>query len=258
MVLTADYHTHTVFSHGKGTIQDNAEIAKSLGLKQVGITDHGFSHPAFGLRNSKLPKMRKLCDDASKQLGIDVLLGIESNLVCESGKTDLKEKNYDYFDIYLAGIHKFIMYKPKTVFTVGLPSVFYSTLNFEKVPGRLIKSTTKALVNTVKNNPVDVITHLNFCSYSDPVEVAKVCADYGTYLEISSKKVHLTDEEIIKILDTGVNFVISSDAHLPSRVGEVKLATECIKRLNIPLERIHNINGKIPDFRFKKFKEKSL
>ena len=42
MILTADYHTHTVFSHGKGQIIDNANVAKLKGLKEVGISDHGF------------------------------------------------------------------------------------------------------------------------------------------------------------------------------------------------------------------------
>ena len=50
MKLTADYHTHTPYSHGKGTVDENAARAKALGLKQLGITDHGFAQLAFGLR----------------------------------------------------------------------------------------------------------------------------------------------------------------------------------------------------------------
>ena len=56
MILTGDYHTHTKFSHGKGTIYDNALMAKKIGLKEIGISDHGFSHPAFGLRKRYLKK----------------------------------------------------------------------------------------------------------------------------------------------------------------------------------------------------------
>ena len=39
--MTFDYHTHTIFSHGKGTIADNVEAARSKGLKGIAITDHG-------------------------------------------------------------------------------------------------------------------------------------------------------------------------------------------------------------------------
>jgi putative hydrolase len=108
----------------------------------------------------------------------------------------------------------------------------------------------------VKNNPVDVITHLNFCCYADAVEVAKACADYGTYLELNAKKVHLKDEELYKILQTGVKFVISSDAHIADRVGEISLVEKMLDRVNVPEDRIANINGKLPEFRFKAFKER--
>ena len=50
MKINFDLHTHTVYSHGKGTIAENAATAKEKGLYGIGITDHGFSHPAFGMR----------------------------------------------------------------------------------------------------------------------------------------------------------------------------------------------------------------
>ena len=115
MVLSSDYHTHTVFSHGKGEIIDNALVAKEKGLKEVGISDHGFSHPAFGLTVRKTPKMRALCDEATKETGVKVLLGIESNIIGTDGTVDLKPKMYDYFDIFLAGIHKFVIYKLNSI-----------------------------------------------------------------------------------------------------------------------------------------------
>ena len=35
MILTADYHTHTPYSHGKNTVFENVARAKELGLKSV-------------------------------------------------------------------------------------------------------------------------------------------------------------------------------------------------------------------------------
>jgi putative hydrolase len=86
------------------------------------------------------------------------------------------------------------------------------------------------------------------------VEVAKAAADYGTYIELNAKKVHLTDEEIYNLLKTDVNFLISSDAHSPNRVGEISLVEKMIERTNFPQSRIHNINGKLPKMRFAQFK----
>lgn len=254
MVLTADYHTHTPFSHGKGTIMENAIEAKSKGLKELGITDHGFAHPAFGLRNYKLPKMKVQCQNASEQTGVKVLLGIESNIIGTDGTVDLKPKNYDNFDLFVAGIHKFVLYKFKSIFSLATPNLLHSYFKRLPISNRLKKENTRAFVNVIKNNPVDIISHLNFCSFADSVEVAKVARDYGTYIELNSKKTHLSDEEILKISETGVKFLINSDAHTSDRVGEISLIENTLKRINLDKSTIANIDGRLPDFRFQKFK----
>ena len=255
MILTADYHTHTTYSHGKGGVIDNAISAKEKGLIELGITDHGFSHPAFGLRKRKISSYLQDCKNATTQTGVKVLVGIESNITSTNGGVDLKPNMYDKFDIFLAGIHKFIMYKFASWFSLSIPNLFCSTLKMDKVPKSLIKSNTKAFVEVIKKNPVDIITHLNFCCFADVVEVAKVAADYGTYLELSSKKIHFSDEEFYKVCKTGVNFVISSDAHSPNRVAEISLIEQTLNRIDFPLDRIKNIDGRLPDFRFNAFKE---
>lgn len=256
MVLNGDYHTHTIFSHGKGKIIDNALSAKDAGLSQVAISDHGFAHSAFGIKRSKIPTMRKLCDKASLETGVKVLLGVESNIIGVDGATDFTSKYYDNFDVYLAGVHKFVLYKPISLATTFCWDTLLSYFKDPIVSKGVKERTTRSYINVIKNNPVDAITHLNFCCFSDAVEVAKCASDYGTYIELNSKKVHLTDEELNDIIaKTKARFIISSDAHTPNRVGEISLVEKMIKRLNFPLDRIDNIDGKIPDFRFKRFKE---
>ena len=255
MILSSDYHTHTVFSHGKGKIIDNAIAAKSAGLKEVGISDHGFSHPAFGLTKRKVPKMRALVDQATNDTGVKVLLGIESNIIGTDGTVDLKPAAYDNFDIFLAGIHKFVLYKFKSIFSLAIPDLFHTYLKSENIPKSVRKENTKTFINVIKNNPVDVITHLNFCCFAEAEEVAKAAADYGTYIELNAKKVHLSDEELEKVLKTDVKFVVSSDAHSPQRVGEISLVEDMVKRLNFPTDRIMNIDGRLPQMRFRSFKE---
>lgn len=256
MQLSADYHTHTVFSHGKGDIKDNAAVAAEKGLLEIAISDHGFAHPVFGLSKRKLPVMQEKIKEAKDQTGVNVLLGIESNIIGTDGTTDLKPSLYDYFDSFSAGFHKFVAYKFGTFFSTFVPNFINSSvLKKETVSKSLINRNTKTYINVIKNNPVDVITHLNFCCYSDAAEVAKAAADYGTYIELNAKKVHLSDDEIYEVLKTDVKFVIGSDAHTPDRVGEISLVEKMIERLDFPTDRIMNIDGRLPDFRFKKFRE---
>ena len=256
MILTADYHTHTVFSHGKGDIIDNATAAKEKGLKEIGITDHGFAHPAFGLRKRKLPIMREKIIQAQKECGVKILLGIESNITGEDGSVDLKPELYDKFDLFLAGFHKFVKFKIGTFFKLFTPNMFTAYLKKDKPSESLIKENTKTFINVIKNNPVDVITHLNFFCFANAEEVAKCAADYGTYIELNAKKTHLSDEELSAIDKTGVKYVISSDAHTPSRVGEISLVENTLKRVSIDTSRIDNIDGRLPAFRFAEYKRK--
>ena len=256
MILTGDYHTHSPYSHGKNTIAENAARAKEIGLKQLGISDHGFSHITYGVRRRQIAKYREECAAAAKEYDLDVLVGIEANICGVDGQTDLKESDYDNFDIFLCGKHVFVCY-------AGLGNLFgYGVKNLllgkeGKNPSKkLLERNTKAYINTIKNNPIDAVTHLNYCCPSMALEVAKCAADYGTYIELNSKKTHLTDEELNEIVaKTSARFIIDSDAHSADRVGEIKLVEEQLERLDFPMDRIDNIDGRYPTFRFAEYKK---
>ena len=103
---------------------------------------------------------------------------------------------------------------------------------------------------------MDIISHLGYKCPADYIEVAKCAADYGTYIEINTKKTHLSDEVWQEIADkTSARFVIDSDAHTADRVGDVRIAEELLSRVNFPQERIDNIDGRTPVFRFQAYKK---
>ena len=254
MILTADYHTHTPYSHGKDTVLENASAAKKLGLKEIGITDHGFNHILFGLKRKNLPDLRKEIDEAKKLTGVNVLLGMESNLTSNDGSTDMLESDLEHFDLYLCGIQEVLKYKSfSDMYNIMLKN--YTAYKLGKKPSqKIIDNTTKAYINAIKNNPIDILTHINYKCYCNLEEVAKCCADYGTYIEINTKKRHISAEELNLMASTGVRFVIDSDAHSADRVGDTKIAEEMLAEASVPLEQIDNIDGRLPDFRFKEYK----
>lgn len=253
MEIIADYHTHTTYSHGTGSVFENMLKAKELGIKEIAISDHGFAHPFFGLKKSALSSLRTDCEIASADTGVNVLVGIESNLISENGDTDLTEDLYDKFDVFLAGIHVCVKYKSFAAFSkLGVTSPFLYKVHGE--PSEKLKAfTTKAYINAIEKNPIDAITHLDYRAFASVREVADCCRINGTYVEINTKKTHMTDEQWKEVYSTGVNFIIGSDAHSPDRVGDDKDAIKLIDRLGFDRARVHNI-GRLPDFRFKKYK----
>ena len=255
MILTADYHTHTPYSHGKNTVLENATAAKKLGLKQIGITDHGFNHLLFGLKRKKLGELRAEIDEAEKLTGVQILMGMESNLISLDGDTDMRPDDLEKFDLYLFGIHEVLKYKRFSDFYNIMVRNYTAYKLGKKPPEKVIENTTRAYINAVKNNPVDILTHINYKCCCDLKEVAKACADYGTYIEINTKKRHVSPEEVDLMASTGVRFVIDSDAHSADRVGDTKIADELLKSCGFPPEQIDNIDGRLPKFRFAEYKK---
>lgn len=258
MILTADYHTHTPYSHGKNTVYENAKAAKERGLKQIGITDHGFNHLLFGLKRKKLGDLKAECEEATRLTGVKVLMGMESNIISVSGKTDMRETDLDKFDIYLCGIHEILKFDSfSDMYNIFLKN--YTAYKFGKKPSqKVIDNTTKAYINVIKNNPVDILTHINYKCYCNLREVAQCCADYGTYIEINTKKRHVSAEELNVMAETGVKFVIDSDAHSADRVGDTKIAEELLSLASVNPGQIGNIDGRLPEFRFTEYKEKNF
>lgn len=258
MILTADYHTHTPYSHGKNTVLENAAAAKNKGLKELAITDHGFNHLLFGLRRKKLPAFRKEIDEAQAATGIKIYMGMESNLISLDGRTDMKDSDLEFFDIYLCGIHEVLRYASLSdAYNIMLKN-YLAYKSGRKPSEQIIKNTTRAYVEAVKNNPIDILTHINYKCFCDLKEVATVCADYGTYIEINTKKRHVSAEELNLMASTGVRFVIDSDAHSADRVGDTLIAEQLLSQASVPYEQIDNIDGRLPSFRFTEYKIRNL
>ena len=258
MELTGDYHTHTTYSHGSGTVMDNALAAKEKGLKEIAITDHGFEQMAFGIKRKKVPQLIKDCREATEKTGVKVFVGMEANLCDENGRTDMTVNDYKDFDVFLMGIHRFVKFtRFKDFWNMLFVNAFYTML--KKEGGKsLIRYNTRAYINSIEKYPIDAVTHLNFLCFCDVAEVAKAARDNGTYIELNSKKVHLSDEQLEKVVATGVRFIIDSDAHSPDRVGDTKIAEELLSQASVPLEQIDNIDGREPKFRFAEYKRLHL
>lgn len=252
MLLYGDYHTHTTYSrhkHGKGTVLENASVAADKGLKEIAITDHGFNHWAFGLKRKNIPQLKEDVLNAKEITGVNVLLGIEANLISLDGALDIKEMDYDFLDVILMGYHKLVKtekFKDKVL--LSWANAFSE--EFRPSPERINRNTT-ALLKTLDKYPIDIITHLNYGFETDTVAVAKMAKQKGVFIELNGKRICFTEEEIEIMKDEGVKFIVNSDAHSPDKVGEVNNGLNLIYKYDIPLSQVVNVD-KIPKFHKKR------
>lgn len=249
MAILGDYHTHTVFSHGKGGIEDNVLRAVRMGLKEIGITDHGFNHMTYNVRRKDIPEMRAQINMLKiKYPQINVYLGVEANITDTRGRIDVRESDKHNLDIIVCGYHKLVFTS-----SFSAPFTYFLGNNLGCKGRKTVARNTDAYINALEKNEIDILSHPgNFCK-CDVREVAKACKHFGTYFELNGKRILISDAELEAAAKEDCEFVLSSDAHRPRRVGNVEDALLRAERVGIPKECIANYN-RLPDFRSRRAK----
>lgn len=245
MKIFGDYHTHTKYSHGKGTIRDNVLAAREQGLRQIAITDHGFEHIAMRMTRRKIDRMRQEIAEISQDYDdIDIYLGVEANLLGLSGRIDIPKDIMEELDVVLFGFHR-------EAFPDKLSDymMFFQSISYRLQGRKAINRYTNAYLNAIDNNPVDIITHMNKVVRVDCKAVAQAAKRAGTFIEFSSRYELFDRQDMQDIIDSGVGIIINSDAHEPDMIGKVDCVYDAIKRYNIPEEQIVNLGTKRPKFR---------
>ncbi|HHV27598.1 MAG TPA: PHP domain-containing protein [Tissierellia bacterium] len=243
MNIIGDYHTHTIYSHGKGTIRDNVEEAFKKGLKEIAICDHGPGHFTYGIKREDIKKMRKEIDELNKEFqpkGLKILLGVEANIIRYDGTIDVDDEIIELLDILLLGYHFGAF--PGT-FKDGYKLYILNFLSkvIPKVRKNVMEMNTLALIKAMDRYPIDIITHPGSKVYVDIRRLARKAKEKDIALEINSSHSHLTVEEIELALEEDVYFYINSDAHSPENVGNLENGIERALKGKVPVDRIKNI-----------------
>lgn len=251
MYLFGDYHTHTIYSrhgHGKSTIMDNALVAKNKGLKQIGISDHGYNHKLFSVRRNQIFDIRKEIDAIKSFIDFDILLSIEANLISCDGDIDLNQNDFDKFDYVMCGFHRYVKFKSfKDKYKLLYKNIFNKI--FKRKDEKQKEINTIAMLKMLDKYNINVITHLG-CNFPvDVLRVAKKAVQKGTLIELNGKRINFTSYEIDEMVKMGVKFILNSDAHISKNVGEVDNGLALVIKNKIPLEQVVNLNKDISYFK---------
>jgi putative hydrolase len=235
--LIYDHHTHTIYSHGKGDIVDNVKVAQEKGIKEIAITDHGPGHHFYGLDKKKLPEMRSKIEGLKLVYpDVKVLLGVEANIISTGNFLDITGEEFKDYDIVLAGYHYGVsdghVFDNYIASHFGFPSGSKEALEMLN---------TDMTIGAMYENDIAIITHPGDKGPFNVEEIAKVCAETNTLIEINNKHKHLTVEEIKIAEKYDVKFVVSSDAHKSENVGCVEKCLQRASEAGLDFSRIVNI-----------------
>lgn len=222
MKINADYHTHTIYSHGKGTTEENVEAAIAKGLRRIAITEHAPGHFLFGVRGEKLMRLRREVDELNKRYAndIEVLFGLECNLVGD-GLCDAP-KDVSAADLLLLGFHRAFIPKDAASWRI-----------YMRYGRNLSVILADSILHTLENYPIKIIAHPGEYMKVDIPRLAKGCSGMGVLLELNGSHMSMDLAEVKLAAKNGAHFVVNSDAHRPSRVGAFGDAPEIAARAGI-------------------------
>lgn len=239
--IDADYHTHTSYSHGKGTIEDNINSARRKGIKIIGIADHGPGHKGFGIKREDIFKMREEIDTLNAAYtDIEVKLGLEANISMTDGSLDIDDEMIQSLDYLMAGYHFGTVDRP-ILTSAKIHFYNYLSEHSNSIERRVRIINTRAFIRAMESYELLAVTHPGAKGPIFVEELIKAAIDSDVLLEINNKHGHLSTDGIRLAGEMGADFIVGSDAHKPEDVGEVSKAIDRIEEAGIDAERIYNM-----------------
>lgn len=242
MRVLTDLHTHTTYSHGKGSVDDNAKAAIAKGIKTLAICDHSFGHVFFGLRRRRLKDYFADIDAANRRYDgkLRVLKGVEANIVGLDGRIDVPPELIEKFDVVLLGFHRVVFMDAAAMFRLNFASALAKR---ERAVERAARTMTQALVRAARRYRIDCITHPGDHCHIDMELLAKGCAQTNTPIEINAGHDSLDIEYIRRAKELGAVFMINSDAHRPEDVGALERGIARAEAAGLTVADIVNAEG---------------
>ena len=227
MKAKMDLHTHTVASghHTLDTLTMLAKRANEKGLTHLGITDH--APKTNGSASESYFRNLRYAD--RRLFGVNILYGVELNVLNEKGEIDLPTDILDGLDYAIAGLHK-QPFTPKSK-----------------------EENTTALLKAMQNPYVACICHPDDPTFKiDVKRLVEGAKDTNTLLELSSVGISPESyrgydisrlvEMLIRCKKFSLPIMLGSDSHGASRVGDFTNSFKLLQELDFPEELVVNCN----------------
>ncbi len=212
--IRGDLHMHTVESDGHASLEEMAEAAKRLGYEYIAITDHS---KALAMANG-LDEKRVIAFAESvrrmdrNRLGIRIFSGIECD-IRKDGSMDLADEALAALDFVTASVHSYMNLEPAAMTDRLLRAI-------ECPHVRMLGHPTGRLLLRRDAFPFDF------------ERVAAEAARRGVCFEINSspERLDLSPPLLRAAKDRGVKFIISTDAHHPAHLANMRYGVTTARR----------------------------
>jgi len=212
--IRGDLHMHTTASDGRATLEEMAAEARRLGYRYIAITDHSKALAmANGLDERRViefaERVRSLDHEA---LGLRVLSGIECD-IRRDGSMDLDDEALAALDFVVGSVHSYMNLEPAEMTDRLLRALESPYL-------RVLGHPTGRLLLQRESFPFD------FERVASEAARRRVCFE----INASPERLDLDAPLLRAARERGVKFVISTDAHHPRQLSNMRYGVTTARR----------------------------
>ncbi len=212
--IRGDLHMHTRETDGRATLEEMAQAAHAMGYEYVAITDHSKALAmANGMDEKRAIAFAHLVREMDQSgLGLRVFSGVECD-IRRDGVMDLEDDALGELDLVIGSVHS------------------YMNQESAEMTDRLLRALECPHLRVLGHPTGRVLMHRDPFPF-DFEAVATVAARKNVYLEInaSPERLDLTASLIRAAKAKGCKFAISTDAHHPKHLANMRYGVSMARR----------------------------
>lgn len=227
-----DCHTHTIFSDGAGTLDENLTAARAANVTTIACTDH-WGRPDFidcSIAAPSLPSYHRAVEEAKLRFSdLEIVHGLEADWYpgCEDDVKSLREDA-----VFLLGSVHYLDEKPIDWFE---HREIWDEVGADEVWRRYVEqwcaAATSGLFDSMAHPDLPRLFSLRGYAPTSPLDahfdsMAEAAREGGVRVEVNTAGLTKDFAEFYPCADllarfhrAGVGLTVGSDAHAPGRIG---------------------------------------
>jgi DNA polymerase (family 10) len=223
--IRGDLHMHTTATDGRATLEEMAAAARDLGYEYIAITDHSKAIAmAFGLDEKRVVEFAQTVRRINEagELGIRILSGLECDIM-KDGAMDIAWDALAELDIVIGSVHNHMNQEP------------------EEMTDRLLHALECPHLKALGHPTGRLLLHREPFAF-DFDRVIGEAVRRGVRLEVnaSPERLDLSANHIRAAKAKGARFIISTDAHHPKHLLNMRYGIATARRGGLTAEDVVN------------------
>jgi len=212
--MKGDLQMHSTWSDGKASVEEMARACLELGYGYFALTDHTQAMAMVqGLTPERARQQWVEIDEVRERLPEILILKSAEVDILKDGSLDLPDEVLAGLDVVVVSVHSFMDLDKKTMTDRVLRAMQHPSVDILAHPtGRIIN----------RREPFEL----------DMEAVLEAAAEHGVAVELNANpnRLDLNDVHVHRAKELGVKVVISTDAHSPAGLSNMRFGVDQARR----------------------------